>query len=207
MLEQSFVEAAETKIEGKGSAANLIMIKRLDAILERKLEMTDTDRRFYAYSLRMMERFRAMGFADDYIPKSNPSLWNNLHTATLEDFKLSDDESLRYTDEAIDAAKKQELEAFECVSGCKSSIAKLEQAVRQENLRDLLSVLAIGLAFPSIDTLFGRYRFEVIARGEFWRTYEELFHEGVLAEGNAAVAIAGPNWRISEFMINKRYKE
>ena len=155
MLEQSFVEAAETKIEGKGSAANLIMIKRLDAILERQLEMTDTDRRFYAYSLRMMERFRAMGFAEDYIPKSNPSLWNNLHTATLEDFKLSDDESLRYTDEAIDAAKKQELEAFECVSGFKSSIAKLEQAVRQENLRDLLSVLAIGLAFPSIDTLFG----------------------------------------------------
>lgn len=107
MLEQSFVEVAETKIEGKGSAANLIMIKRLDAILERKLEMTDTDRRFYAYSLRMMERFRAMGFADDYIPKSNPSLWNNLHTATLEDFKLSDDESLRYTDEAIDAAKNR----------------------------------------------------------------------------------------------------
>jgi hypothetical protein len=207
MLEQSFIEGDETKIEGKGSAADLIMIKRLDAILERKLEMTDTDRRFYAYSLRMMERFRAMGFADDYIPKSNPSLWNNLHTATLEDFKLSDDESLRYTDEAIDAAKKQEVEAFECVSGSKSSIAKLEQAVRQENLRDLLSVLAIGLAFPSIDTLFGRYRFEVIARGELWRAHEELFHEGVLAEGNAAVAIPGPNWRIPEFMIDKRYKE
>ena len=60
MLEQSFIEGDETKIEGKGSAADLIMIKRLDAILERKLEMTDTDRRFYAYSLRMMERFRAM---------------------------------------------------------------------------------------------------------------------------------------------------
>ncbi len=139
MLEQSFFEAAEIKIEGKGSAANLIMIKRLDAILERKLEMTDTDRRFYAYSLRMMERFRAMGFADDYIPKSNPSLWNNLHTATLEDFKLSDDESLRYTEEAIDAAKKQELEAFECVSRSKSSTAKLEQAVRQESQRFVIS--------------------------------------------------------------------
>jgi hypothetical protein len=205
MLEQCFIEGEVTKIGRKGSAANLIMRKRLDAILEGKLEMTDTDRRFYVYSLRMMERFRAMGLADDYIPKSNPSLWNNLHTATLEDFKLSDDESLRYTDEAIDAAKKQELEAFECVNGSKSSIAEFEQSVRQENLRDLLSVLAIGLAFPSIDTLFGRYRFEVIASGELCRTYENLFHEGVLAEGNAAVAIAGPNWKIPEFMTEKRY--
>ncbi len=76
-----------------------------------------------------------------------------------------------------------------------------------KNLRDLLSVLAIGLAFPSIDTLFGRYRFEVIARGELWRTYEELFREGVLAEGNAAVAIPGPNWEIPEFMSDKRYEE
>ncbi|POA46728.1 hypothetical protein C1893_18505 [Pseudomonas sp. MPR-ANC1] len=71
----------------------------------------------------MMERFRAQGFADDYIPKSNPSLWNNLHTATLEDFKLSNDEALRYTAEAIDASKKQELKAFECVSNRRSLAA------------------------------------------------------------------------------------
>ena len=140
MLEQNFVEGAATKIERKGAAADLVMIQRLHAILEGKLETTDTDRRFYSHALRMMERFRAMGIADDYIPRSNPSLWNNLHTATLEDFKLSNDEALRYTAEAIDAAKKQELKAFESVSGSKSSIAKLEQAVRQENLRDLLSV-------------------------------------------------------------------
>ncbi|MBS4077476.1 immunity protein [Pseudomonas sp. MBT-4] len=89
----------------------------------------------------------------------------------------------------------------------KSSPAKLEQAVRQENLRDLLSVLAIGLAFPALDTLFGRYRFEVIARGELCKTYEELFHEGVLAEGTEAVAISGPNWKLPEFIIDKRYEE
>jgi hypothetical protein len=207
MLEQDSVKAAETKIERKGSAADLIMLARLDAILECKLAMTDTDRRYYAHAIRMMERFRAMGLADDYIPKSNPSLWNNVHSATLEDFKLGDDEALRYTAEAIDAAKKQELEAFECVSGIKSSPAKLEQAVRHENLRDLLSVLAIGLAFPALDTLFGRYRFEVIARGELCKTYEELFHEGVLAEGKEAVAISGPNWKLPEFIIDKRYEE
>lgn len=207
MLEPNLVEGAATTIERKGAAADLVMIQRLHAILEGKLETTDTDRRFYAHALRMMERFRALGIADDYIPKSNPSLWNNIHSATLEEFKLSNDEALRYTADAIDAAKKQELKAFECVSGSKSSIAKLEQAVRQESLKDLLSVLAIGLAFPSIDTLFGRYRFEVIARGELCKTYEELFHEGVLAEGNVAVAIPGPNWRFPEFMIERRYKE
>jgi hypothetical protein len=107
MLEQDSVKAAETKIERKGSAADLIMLARLDAILECKLAMTDTDRRYYAHAIRMMERFRAMGLADDYVPKSNPSLWNNVHSATLEDFKLGDDEALRYTAEAIDAAKKQ----------------------------------------------------------------------------------------------------
>ena len=35
-------------------------------------------------------------------------LWNNAHTATLEDFKLRDDESLLYTKEAIAAADKQD---------------------------------------------------------------------------------------------------
>jgi hypothetical protein len=35
-------------------------------------------------------------------------LWNNAHTATLEDFKLRDDEALLYTKEAIAAADKQD---------------------------------------------------------------------------------------------------
>jgi hypothetical protein len=193
-------------IPKSGSGADSIMIQRLKDTLEGKLEMTDTDRRFYAHSLRMMERLRAMGIPDDFIPKKYASLWNDVHTAALEDLKLGNDETLRYTDEAIEAAKRQEILAFEGGCGSKTSLAKLEQAVRNESVRDLLSVLAIGLAFPSIDMLFGRYRFEVIARGELCKTYEELFEEGILAEGDLAIAIKGPHWKAPEFVTEKQYE-
>ncbi|WP_448091887.1 hypothetical protein [Pseudomonas lini] len=105
-------------IKKSGSGADSIMVQRLRDTLEGKLEMTDTDRRFYAHTLRVMERLRAMGIPDDFIPKKNTSLWNNVHTAALEDFKLGNDETLRYTDEAIEAAKRQEILAFE--GGCGS---------------------------------------------------------------------------------------
>ncbi|MDR8366578.1 hypothetical protein [Pseudomonas sp. JL3] len=193
-------------IARSGSGADSIMVQRLKDTLEGKFEMTDTDRRFYAHTLRVMVRLRAMGIPDDFIPKKNASLWNDVHTAALEDFKLGNDERLRYTDEAIEAAKRQEILAFEGGCGSKTSLAKLEQAVRNESVRDLLSVLAIGLAFPSIDMLFGRYRFEVIARGELCKTYEELFEEGILAEGDLAIAIKGPHWKAPKFVTEKKYE-
>ncbi|RON19816.1 immunity protein [Pseudomonas frederiksbergensis] len=83
----------------------------------------------------------------------------------------------------------------------------LEQIVKTECIRDLLLVFAISLAFPSIDRMFGRYRFDVIASGELVRTYERLFEECVLAEGVGAVAIKGPNWKAPQFVIEKRYVE
>jgi hypothetical protein len=186
------------------SNADHIMVQRLEDILHGTLEMTDTDRRFYVHSLRVVERLRAMGIADDFIPKKNPSIWNNAHTAALEDLKLSDDERLRYTEEAVEAAKRQELLAFETSTGMKSSDAALEQIVRNESVKDLLLVLAIALVFPSIDRLYGRYRFEVIASGELVGTYEQLFEEGVLAEGVGAVATKGPNWSAPRFVTDKK---
>ena len=65
-------------------------------------------------------------------------------------------------------------------------------------------VFAIGLAFPSIDQMFGRYRFEAIANGELVSIYERLFEEGVLAEGVGAIAIKGPNWKAPAFLVEKR---
>ncbi|WP_244858248.1 hypothetical protein [Pseudomonas sp. PP3] len=187
------------------SNPDTIMVGRLERILQGALEMTDTDRRFYVHTLRMVERFRAMGIADDFIPKSNPSIWNNVHTAALEDLKLSDDETLRYTNEAIEVSKRQELQAYENVTGTKVSITALEQIVKNESVKDLLLVFAISLAFPSIDRLFGRYRFEVIANGELVRTYEQLFHDGVIAEGVAAIAVKGLNWDTPDFVTIKKY--
>lgn len=186
------------------SDADFIMIQRLDDIVRGTLEMTDTDRRFYAHSLRVLERFQAMGIADD-IPNKNPFFWNNAHTAALEDCKLSDDESLRYTKEAIEAAKRQELWAFETIFEMKISMTAVEQIVKLESVRDLLSVLAISLVFPSIDRLFGRYRFDVIANGELIRTYQRLFEENVLAECTGTVAIPGPNWAIPKFVSDRKH--
>jgi len=87
--------------------ANDIMIDRLERILRGELDMTDTDRRYYTHEIRELERFRAMGLADNFKPENGSPEWNNAHTATLEDYKLGSSEALLYTDEALDAANKQ----------------------------------------------------------------------------------------------------
>ncbi|MFJ2686219.1 S-type pyocin domain-containing protein [Pseudomonas sp. NPDC087342] len=93
------------------SDANEIMIQRLGKILGGYLEHTDTDLRYYTHEIRELERFRALGLTDGFKPDRESPFWNNAHTATLEDFKLRDDEALLYTKDAIAAADKQD-EAF-----------------------------------------------------------------------------------------------
>lgn len=90
------------------SDANKVMIDRLDRILRGELEMTDTDRRFYTHEIREFERFKALGYGDTEMPDPDSPVWNNVHTATLEDFKLKDDPSLLYTPEALAAAAGQD---------------------------------------------------------------------------------------------------
>lgn len=64
----------------------LIMIKRLRQIADEKRKATKNDVNFYAHELREFVRYRKLGFengrGDDF------ELWNNLHTATLEDYRL-----------------------------------------------------------------------------------------------------------------------
>jgi hypothetical protein len=90
------------------SDANKVMIDRLHRILRGELEMTDTDKRFYTHEIREFERFKALGYGDTEMPDAGSSVWNNVHTATLEDFKLKDDPSLLYTPEALAAAAEQD---------------------------------------------------------------------------------------------------
>ncbi|KJZ67022.1 S-type pyocin domain-containing protein [Pseudomonas fluorescens] len=90
------------------SDANKVMIDRLDRILRGELEMNDTDRRFYTHEIREFERFKALGYGDTEMPDPDSPVWNNVHTATLEDFKLKDDPSLLYTPEALAAAAEQD---------------------------------------------------------------------------------------------------
>lgn len=85
------------------SDGNDIMIGRLERILSGEISMTDVDKRFYTHEIRELERYRSLGVADGV----EGNVWNNAHTATLEDFKLKGSVELFYTPEAIAAEKKQ----------------------------------------------------------------------------------------------------
>ncbi|MCL6746885.1 S-type pyocin domain-containing protein [Kosakonia sp. R1.Fl] len=94
------------------SIDNTMMIDRLEKILSGELDVTDTDRRFYTHEIRELERYRALGIADGTVPDNGmkaAEVWNNAHTATLEDFKLKSEYTLFYTPEAIKAAEEQEM--------------------------------------------------------------------------------------------------
>jgi len=72
--------------------ANAIMIDRLQQIAAGKLEATPQDLNFYTHELREFERYKALGF-ETGVPKDPDAahrLWNNTHTATLEDYELTD---------------------------------------------------------------------------------------------------------------------
>lgn len=90
------------------SDANDVMIERLEKILKGELAATDVDKRFYTHEIRELERFRNIGYSDTYIPQRNSPLWNNAHTASLEDYKVYDHESFLYTTEAIVKADIQD---------------------------------------------------------------------------------------------------
>ncbi|MGX1176830.1 immunity protein [Pseudomonas fluorescens] len=81
----------------------------------------------------------------------------------------------------------------------------IEQLVKNESITDIVSAFGIGLAYPSLDRMIARYRFEAVANGELLRTYTRLFEEGVLANGEGPVAIKGPNWKAPDFMKEKRH--
>jgi uncharacterized Zn-binding protein involved in type VI secretion len=67
---------------------NRMMADRLDRIAKGELEPTDFDRRYYTHELRELQRYRNQGIADDVDPGYD--VWNDAHTATLEDFKISE---------------------------------------------------------------------------------------------------------------------
>nr|WP_081832465.1 hypothetical protein [Pseudomonas sp. Ant30-3] len=79
------------------SDANSVMIDRLEKILRGELLITDTDKRFYTHEIREFERFKSLDYGDTEMPDAESAVWNNVHTATLEDFKMKDDPSLLYT--------------------------------------------------------------------------------------------------------------
>jgi hypothetical protein len=94
------------------SAANKVMIDRLEKILRGELDASDIDKRFYTHEIRELERYRNLGIKDGDLSPSveeQKAVWNNAHTATLEDYKINEKFHPLYTDEALQAAYEQDL--------------------------------------------------------------------------------------------------
>ncbi|WP_233268338.1 S-type pyocin domain-containing protein [Pantoea sp. BAV 3049] len=94
------------------SDANKVMIDRLEKILKGEIQATDVDKRFYTHEVRELERYRNLGIKDGKSPESikkQKAVWNDTHTASLEDYKINEKDKPLYTEEALEAAYKQEL--------------------------------------------------------------------------------------------------
>nr|WP_234008620.1 S-type pyocin domain-containing protein [Serratia sp. MYb239] len=88
------------------SPDNKVMIDRLEKILKGELKPTDIDKRYYTHEIRELERYRALGVPDGV---EDESVWNDAHTATLEDYKVNEKTDPLYTPEAKEAYEKAEL--------------------------------------------------------------------------------------------------
>nr|WP_230848284.1 S-type pyocin domain-containing protein [Pseudomonas savastanoi] len=86
------------------SDANTIMIDRLEKILRCELVVTDTDKIFYTHELRELERYRVLGVADGV----QGNVWNNAHTAALEDYRINENRDFLYTEAAQSAGDRQD---------------------------------------------------------------------------------------------------
>ena len=95
------------------SDANDIMIERLERIFNGQLQITDIDLRYYTHELRELERYRTLGYSDNVSPPDDSPVWNNAHTATLEDYKLGNSLTLLYTEPAINAMNAQDQREYE----------------------------------------------------------------------------------------------
>jgi hypothetical protein len=82
---------------------NKVMVDRLEKILKGELQVTDTDKRFYTHEIRELERYRNLGINDGVITENYDEVWNNTHTATLEDYKINEKTQPLYTPEAEEA--------------------------------------------------------------------------------------------------------
>jgi hypothetical protein len=72
--------------------ANHGMIQSLRDIAAGRLQATEADLNFYAHELREFVRYRRLGWGKGQPPDADAAyeLWNNAHTATLEEYGLRD---------------------------------------------------------------------------------------------------------------------
>jgi YD repeat-containing protein len=94
--------------------ANQYMIERLRAIADGKISATQIDRNFYSHELREFVRYRRLGWGVGVPPIEEvaQTLWNNTHTATLEEYGISNVDLELYYPQALQLAKEQLQQEF-----------------------------------------------------------------------------------------------
>ena len=71
--------------------ANAVMVERLQMIAAGELKATEHDVKFYAHELREYERYKKMGWKHGQPPGRRARvLWNNCHTAAMEEYGIHD---------------------------------------------------------------------------------------------------------------------
>ena len=93
------IDAVERHVSRFGpDEANQTMIQRLRDIAGGRIQATQADKNFYAHELRESVRYRRLGWRDGQpaAPDAARTLWNNAHTATLEDYRLREGPGVLY---------------------------------------------------------------------------------------------------------------
>ena len=87
----ALVEAHVRRFNPVGEA-ELRMVERLRSIATQTLVAESVDLRFYTHELREYLRYKKLGYptGQPADPDEAYELWNNAHTATLEDYKLKE---------------------------------------------------------------------------------------------------------------------
>jgi hypothetical protein len=77
---------------------NQRMVQRLRDIASGKLESTQTDLNFYSHELREFVRYRTLKWptGQPHDPEAAYELWNNAHSAALEDYGLREGPEVLY---------------------------------------------------------------------------------------------------------------
>lgn len=81
----------------------------------------------------------------------------------------------------------------------------LESIYKNESVEDVLLHFAPRTPYPSIDRMYVRYKFEVVADGKLLQTYQRLLQEGKLVEKANPLPEKGPNWKEPKFVTCKKY--
>ncbi|MEO2051691.1 MAG: fibronectin type III domain-containing protein [Allomuricauda sp.] len=69
---------------------NDAMIKRLEDIEAGKIVPTDYDKKFITHEMGEFERYKELGYENTHYSQILEEVWNNTHSATLEDYSISD---------------------------------------------------------------------------------------------------------------------